>query len=74
MTSCIQQQRAIGIDDCEHCGQVSAAGAAAYLDGLGGGVSVHDERFALVLHDAEVRLALLQFRHQALQQCTCVPT
>ena len=71
MTSCIQQQRAIGIDDCEHCAQVSAAGTAycaavAHLDGLGGGVSVHHQRLALVLHDAEVRLALLQLRHQAL--------
>ena len=66
MTSCTQQQRAISIDVSEHCAQVSAAGAATYLDGLGGGVSVHDERLALVLHDAEVRLALLQLRHQAL--------
>ena len=38
----------------------------SHLDGFRGGMSVHDEDLALVLHDREVRFALLQLVHQTL--------
>ena len=42
---------------------LNGGGRMPHLDGFRGGMSVHDEDLALVLHDREVRFALLQLVH-----------